>query len=225
MSLFKSLGLVNDKDKPKQEESFVENPRTTFPSNHFIGSLNEDWIKNNKEIINTSFDNIATDKDENPYLDTLRQKYNEQFVKLNKPDVDFFEIFQGLSKFGNLDSSEALKMALSMTSGNLTKEILDSQANQYAKSIMDSFETVKKQGEDKLFSIEDTFKKEKTDLDLNISNMESHLNQLKAQRDNINTKYDPQIKEIKLKSEANLIAYNELMDKISKVQKNINTNL
>jgi len=231
-SFLQNMGFVKPDETTQENKPFVENPKTTFPSRNPAPTFFDPESKEESKIM--GFPEPAIDfkqesqgfKDEiNPYLDQLRKAYNDQFTKLNKPDVDFFEIFQGLSKFGNLESAEALKMALSMTSGNLTKEVLDTQANQYAKTLMDNFNQLKKQGENKLEQVKSQWSSTESSLIATISELKRKISEAELQLTTINEKFDPQVREIKLKSGANQIAYSELMDKINKVQNNIKNNL
>lgn len=236
MDIFKKLGLVNDPDK--QEEKVVETK--SFPTENRVFTFNEEIKKDNSNRIFSQplFDNKQSEKigesiinntnNINPYIDQLRKAYNEQFIKLNKPDVDFFEVYMAVSKAGNLDSLEALKMAYSMCSGmnsNLTWKMLDEQANQYAKSLMDAHLTLTNQGLNKMTEFRTKFSDEKALLEEQIKLLKENLKIAEENLSKINDKYEPQINEIKFKSEANNIAYSELMENITKVQNNIKQNL
>jgi hypothetical protein len=174
-------------------------------------------------------------------LNQVLDVYEKGFDSLNTPGYDFYEFFKALHSVNDF-SSNAYKMAFQMgkaMNSALDKNALVSSADFYLNEISKVYENYKQQGESKKNEILKTQTNERNSISNEITSLENQITSLKNQirqledtkrsREGqlipIDSKYQPELKIIEEKLQANNSAKDIISDKINTVKRGLLTNI
>lgn len=160
----------------------------------------------------------------NPYIEDTKKIYQQEFTKMNAPEIDFYEFYNSIQNIEN-KSTESFKMAFSMIKSMnplLTKEILLSQADGYIKRIDDNYKSVKNKGITAKGQIVSEVSANSKLLQEEIQQLENTLKLKKDALSNLVANSDNKANELNLKLKANDVAYEELHSAITFVKDNLN---
>ncbi len=175
--------------------------------------------------------------DQNPFLSEIMKVYEEGLEKINMPGYDFIEFYNSIYAAGSHGES-AFKMAFQMgktMDKTITPDKLVSDASLYINKIGDVHQAYKRQGQERLDSLNHQLHTEKNKLAVENDTLENEIKKLKAQiaemetgllntknkLSNIEKQYDPEKEKIKLKLSANDKAMEMSIQKISIVKDGI----
>lgn len=164
----------------------------------------------------------------------MKLKVLEMLEKLNEPGVDFFEVWNAAAEMGAVDANnlKAAFTSLKYVDKSLDKQKLLQSGRHYAaelKNIIDR-ETTQKQQQKQ--AIEQEQVREKANLANEIQELERKLNELRQQLEikqknlrEINSKYEPQLRDIDAKIALGNNAVAEVVSDIQQALQLIESNL
>jgi hypothetical protein len=226
----KKAGLVVDNSPPKEENTSSNNLSFTQEKQVPAFKSNTDDIELFHQVAEAekTVENFVSYSEAlNPFVEKLRSVYKEGFIKLNKPDFDFFEFYQGCKSNG-FDNIAAYPMAFNMAKSMnpyITKEMLVQQADQYVKSIEGYRDELQQKGATQLAGFKQSKTNESKSLQETVERLKTELKLAQEQLDSVESKYSTSITECTNKKEANIIASKELIDSINLVKENIKNNI
>jgi len=154
--------------------------------------------------------------------------------KMNEPGLDFFEVWNAAAAMGSIDAStiKAAYTSLKYVEKDLNKQKLLTTGQNYAKELKKVIDQESSQKQQQKQNIENSIVDEKNRLANEIKIIEQDIADLKAKLQtkeqdlkNINTKYDPQLKDIDQKIALGNAAVNEVIADIEKALNIIETNI
>ncbi|SHM98071.1 hypothetical protein SAMN05444266_11646 [Chitinophaga jiangningensis] len=164
----------------------------------------------------------------------MKLKVLEMLEKLNEPGVDFFEVWNAAAEMGGVDGNnlKAAYTSLKYVDKSLDKQKLLQSGQHYAaelKNIIDR-ETAQKQQQKQ--AVEQEQVREKANLGNEIQELERKLNELRQQLEikqkslrEINSKYEPQLRDIDAKIALGNTAVAEVVNDIQQALQLIESNL
>lgn len=221
-----------DGEKPVVDTKKSSEKKTTFPNQQTnTAAPAKNTVVHNDFMDSESSSEIVSGI--NPeVISKVQSAYESNFVKLNKPGVDFFEYFNLVKKQG-FDKPGAYEMALDMTTGmngELSKEILISQADGYISQINDLHQTQLQKGEAKKQEIVTNRDNEQKSLTDNLRNLKEQLESVQTQiqaTENklsvVDSKYQPQLSDIEQRLMANDLVKNKMVVDLNKVKQGISS--
>jgi len=180
----------------------------------------------------TSFSQPQPTQVGNPFMDKIIEVYDKRFEALNQPGYDFFEFYQSVSEMG-IDNPQVYTMGLGMAvrmDKSVTKETLLEQADFYIKEIDNIHTTFDTDGNLKAAAIATQKETDTRNLTTDIQSLTEQISTLQTQLGNktaelatIDSKFDPELNEIKLKLAANDMAKEHITTSLVKVKNNLST--
>jgi hypothetical protein len=217
--------IVSEEKGTEKSNNVIENSKTEtkFPSTDIKFPSN-----------GTSFADIKSTVNDNPFLEKILDVYEKGFNKLNQPGYDFFEYFKSVVK-GGIDNPKIYEMALEMgraMDSNVSKDSLLNQADYYISELSKVHSGFKNDGQSKINELTSKKNEETTSLVSDINSLTQQLESIQRQIESkktslaqIDNKYQPSISEITLKLSANDMAKDRYISDINKVKSNILNNL
>lgn len=231
-SWFKDFMYEKKEGDKTTETKKAPEKKTTFPSqqNNTAAPVKNTIVHDDfMDSVNNSTPTSGIDPE---VVSKVQSAYESNFVKLNKPGVDFFEYFNLVKKQG-FDKPEAYGMALDMTTGmnqELSKEILTSQADGYIAQINNLHQTQLQKGEAKKQEIVANRDNEQKSLTENLRNLKEQLESVQTQihaTENklsvVDSKYQPQLSDIEQRLMANDLVKNKMVVELNKVKQGISS--
>ncbi|SEW51808.1 hypothetical protein [Chitinophaga arvensicola] len=171
-----------------------------------------------------------------PVMDVKQMKVKvlEMLEKLNEPGVDFFEVWNAAAEMGNVNEGtlKAAFTSLKYVDKTLTKEKLSTSGERYATELQKVIDRESSQKEQQKQTIEQNLVKEKANLTEEISQLERQLAQLQQQLGEkqiylkeINSKYEPQLRDIDSKIAVGKTAVAEVISDIRNALNLIDSNI
>jgi len=164
----------------------------------------------------------------------MKVKVLEILERLNEPGLDFFEVWNAAAQMGSVDASsiKAAYTSLKYVDKTLDKEKLVTSARKYADSLKTVIDKESSQKQLQKQSIEQNQVSEKANLTSEIESIERNIEQLQQQLNakqkelkNINSKYEPQLKDIDHKIAIGNTAVTEVINDINTAISIIETNI
>jgi len=164
----------------------------------------------------------------------MKVKVLEILERLNEPGLDFFEVWNAAAQMGSVDASsiKAAYTSLKYVDKTLDKEKLVTSARKYADSLKTIIDKESSQKQLQKQSIEQNQVSEKANLIIEIESIERNIEQLQQQLNakqkelkNINSKYEPQLKDIDHKIAIGNTAVTEVINDINTAISIIETNI
>jgi len=164
----------------------------------------------------------------------MKVKVLEILERLNEPGLDFFEVWNAAAQMGSVDASsiKAAYTSLKYVDKTLDKEKLVTSARKYADSLKTIIDKESSQKRLQKQSIEQNQVSEKANLTSEIESIERNIEQLQQQLNakqkelkNINSKYEPQLKDIDHKIAIGNTAVTEVINDINTAISIIETNI
>jgi len=165
----------------------------------------------------------------------MKLRVLELLEKLNEQGIDFFEVWNAAAEMGAVtaDSIKAAYTSLKYVDKSLTKEKLLSSGKNYALKIQQVIDQDVAQKQKQKQAIQTSRVNERQDLEKEITQLETEINELQKKLtekqtslNNVDGKYDTQLKEIDQKISTGQIAVKEVAADIEKtlsiIEKNIN---
>ncbi len=175
--------------------------------------------------------NVSTENLTNPFLNEVLEVYQKGFDSLNLSDFDFFELYKSVFVVG-ITNPQGYQMAFTMGKSikpDLTKEFLLEKSKFYVEEINKVHTKYDSTGKSKILEINNSVLKEKESLTSSIKDLEAKI--LKLQQElqeknsllaNIDNKNEGELRELRLKIEANNFAKQKVLDSINTVISGIN---
>lgn len=169
-----------------------------------------------------------------PYLNSIMEMYEKGFDSLNQDGYDFYEYFKAVVE-GGADNNAVYGMAFKMGNamgGNIDKKTLLEQGIYYINKLNDVHSNYKTEGNNKKIEISNqksvldhTLTKELSDLDNEISRLQSLKISKQTELSKIDNNFSPKLNEIDCKLQANDVAKDKLVASISLVVNGIKNNI
>lgn len=169
-----------------------------------------------------------------PDVKQMKVKVLEMLEKLNEPGIDFFEVWNAAAEMGNVDATtlKAAFTSLKYVDKSLTKEKLSSSGQRYADELQKVIDRESSQKEQQKQTIEQNLVKEKASLTAEISQLERQLQELQQQLGEkqvylreINSKYEPQLRDIDNKIAIGKMAVADVVSDIRNALNLIDSNI
>jgi predicted RNase H-like nuclease (RuvC/YqgF family) len=164
----------------------------------------------------------------------MKVKVLEILEKLNEPGIDFFEVWNAAAEMGAVDgnSLKAAFTSLKYVDKSLTKDKLTATGKRYAEELQRTIAADVARKQQQKQSIEQQLVKEKETLATDIQDLERKLNELSQQLEikqknlrEINSKYEPQLRDIDGKIALGNTAVAEVVKDIQKALDLIESNI
>lgn len=170
----------------------------------------------------------------NPYLDEIIQVYEKGLESINLPGYDFFDFFSAIKAAGAQNEAifrMAFQMGKTMDS-SLTLQKLSSDAEFYLSKLRDVHQKYQEQGQQKLSGLNNQLRTERDSLASDATSMEAQISKLKQQivdlerklsetrgaLAKVDEKYKPQQDVIEKKLQANDLALQTSLQRLSAVR-------
>lgn len=143
--------------------------------------------------------------------------------RLNEQGLDFFEVWNAAAAMGKVDENtlKAAYTSLKYVDSSLTKEKLKTTGTNYANKLKETIAKETQQKEAEIQKVEQDREFEKTTLNNeiktltdSISKLQDDLQKKQVALAQINTKYEPKLKEIEQKISIGNAAVNEVVNDI-----------
>jgi hypothetical protein len=226
----KDLFLVSDEGDKKPENKEVKFPnqvQQSFPQSQQSFPQNQSFSSSNSFQTTTPFQTGP-----NEYLSKFVEMYQNGFGGLNLDGYDFYEFYQAIEASGGIDNPQMYAMAMTMANAmdkSVTKSKLLNNADYYLSEINKIYTQQVTNGNLKRQELITQKESENRSLSLELSNLKEQLqaisNQIQTKENQlslIDNKYEQPILDINKKIDANEIAKNSLVEKISKIKNGIN---
>jgi len=214
---------------------FEDSPETTSPTTIDPSTTNketkavEDVTKKPQtDLMQNSASITVTD------VKQMKVKVLEMLEKMNEPNLDFFEVWNAAAEMGNVDTNsiKAAFTSLKYVDKSLDKEKLLRSGKHYADELKKVIDKETEQKKTQKQNVEQNLIAEKANLSNEVKSIEQNIADLQEkllnkQKDlkEINSKYEPEIKDIDNKIAIGNAAVNEVIADIQKTLNIIETNI
>lgn len=169
-----------------------------------------------------------------PYMESVMATYEKGFDDLNQEGYDFYEYYKSILATGS-DNAATYQMAFQMATGlvkGLSKGLLVSQSQFYVTELNKVHQSYKSNGNAKKSQLLTAKDAEESSLKAELQTIESQIQQLEQARlqkssllQNIDSKYNSELRELDCKLLANDAAKDKLISSIDNVVAGINTHV
>ncbi|MBV7530270.1 hypothetical protein [Chitinophaga sp. sic0106] len=164
----------------------------------------------------------------------MKLKVLEMLEKLNEPGVDFFEVWNAAAEMGGVDGNnlKAAYTSLKYVDKSLDKQKLLQSGQHYAAELKNIIDRETSQKQQQKQAVEQEQVRERANLGNEIQELERKLNELRQQLEikqkslrEINSKYEPQLRDIDAKIALGNTAVAEVVNDIQQALQLIESNL
>ncbi len=169
-----------------------------------------------------------------PVIKDMKLKVYQLLENLNKPGVDFFEVWNAAVEMGGSNSNniKAAFTSLKFADKSLTKtKLLESGAG-YITALKSVLETESKKRQDEKIRLDKEMQQVRANLGNEITAIEQQLSSLQAklaikktELENVQAKYEPGIAEIDVKIKSGQQSVNSVLQEMQQVMDLINTDI
>lgn len=223
-----SFGILNSlkklifEDSTEMTDNLQDRPLPPIKAAEPVTNLAETNLKENVTVIG------VTD------VKQMKVKVLGILERMNKPGLDFFEVWNAAAEMGSVDATtiKAAFTSLKYVEKDLNKQKLLATGRNYAselKKVIDQESSQKQQQkqtiENNLVDEKDSLVSEIKSIEQNIADLKTKLQAKEQDLKSINAKYDPQLKDIDQKIALGNAAVNEVITDIEKALSIIETNI
>jgi hypothetical protein len=164
----------------------------------------------------------------NPQSESMKLKVYQLLESLNKPGVDFFEVWNAAVEMGGANAANlrAAFTSLKFADKSLSKERLLDTGNGYIASLQQVIRTEAQKRADEKAKLNQEKEQVRSSLSTEIRQIEEQIIALQqklqakqVERDQVDAKYDPRIQDIDQKIQSGQVSVNEVLAEMQEVMK------
>lgn len=223
LNSLKKLIFTDHQETPSEERSpsphIKEEPIPPKITKEYTAAVAENPLSNNQlpPAIPITANDGSTD------IKQMKLKVLGILERLNEQGLDFFEVWNAAAAMGKVDENtlKAAYTSLKYVDSSLTKEKLKTTGTNYANKLKETIAKETQQKEAEIQKVEQDREFEKTTLNNeiktltdSISKLQDDLQKKQVALAQINTKYEPKLKEIEQKISIGNAAVNEVVNDI-----------